>query len=107
MIPYLVALAIVGLPLIWVEWTMGRYGGKFGHHSSPGVFQSMGKSPIWKYLGVFGLWVNLVIAAYYLYIETWTIAYAGNSLIGGFSKTSGSRLFRPARGKTRRKHCRV
>src|ERR1700749_2372165 len=34
MIPYLVALAIVGLPLIWVEGTMGRYGGRFGHHSS-------------------------------------------------------------------------
>src|SRR6187402_2902743 len=67
MIPYVVALLLLGLPLIWVEWTMGRYGGQRGHHSSPGVFHSMGRTPIWKYFGVFGLWVNLIIAAYYLY----------------------------------------
>ena len=87
LIPYLVALLILGLPLIWVEWTMGRYGGQFGHHSTPGIFQSMGRSRIWKYLGVFGLWTNLMIAAYYLYIESWTMAYAGFSLFGGFSRT--------------------
>lgn len=86
LIPYLVALLVVGLPLIWVEWTMGRYGGKYGHHSSPGIFHTMGRSPIWKYLGVFGLWVNLIIAAFYLYIESWTMAYAGHSLLGGFGK---------------------
>ncbi|MDX1948312.1 MAG: sodium-dependent transporter [Pirellulaceae bacterium] len=88
LIPYFVALAVMGLPLIWVEWAMGRYGGKFGHHSTPGIFQSMGRSPVWKYLGVFGLWTNLIIASYYLYIESWTMAYAGYSLIGGFNANS-------------------
>jgi SNF family Na+-dependent transporter len=84
LIPYLVALLIVGLPLIWVEWAMGRYGGQHGHHSAPGIFQSMGKSRLWKYAGVLGLWSCLVIAAYYLYIESWCLAYAGYSLFGGF-----------------------
>lgn len=92
-IPYLVALVVLGLPLIWVEWSMGRYGGKFGHHSTPGVFDSMGRSPAWKYLGVFGLWVNLIIAAYYLYIESWTMAYAGYSAIGGFRNTKAGDFF--------------
>lgn len=92
-IPYLVALLVLGLPLIWVEWGMGRYGGKHGHHSTPGVFDSMGRSAIWKYLGVFGLWVNLVIAAYYLYIESWTMAYAGYSAIGGFRETKAAEFF--------------
>src|SRR5690606_32050287 len=63
MIPYLVALLLLGLPLIWVEWTMGRYGGQFGHHSAPGIFDSMGRSRLWKYFGVFGLWTNLIIAS--------------------------------------------
>jgi SNF family Na+-dependent transporter len=85
LIPYIVALLVMGLPLMWVEWAMGRYGGQHGHHSSPGVFQSLGKSRFWKYFGIFGLWTNLIVAAYYLYIESWTMAYAGYSLIGGFS----------------------
>lgn len=93
LIPYIVALILMGLPLIWVEWAMGRYGGQFGHHSTPGIFDSIGKRPYWKYLGVFGLWANLMIASYYLYIESWTLAYAGNSLIGGFSTPESSGKF--------------
>jgi SNF family Na+-dependent transporter len=93
MIPYILAFLFLGLPLVWVEWTMGRFGGRYGHHSTPGVFDVMGRAPFWKYLGVFGLWVNLIIASYYLYIESWTISYAGFSLIGGFSRTEPSEFF--------------
>jgi SNF family Na+-dependent transporter len=84
LIPYIVALVVVGLPLMWVEWAMGRYGGQKGHHSAPGIFQSMGRSPLWKYFGVLSLWSCLVIASYYLYIESWCLAYAGFSATGGF-----------------------
>lgn len=84
LIPYFVALLVVGLPLIWVEWAMGRFGGQHGHHSAPGVFQAHSRNPIWKYLGVMGLWSCLVIASFYLYIETWCMAYAGFSAVGGF-----------------------
>ncbi|MBS0201758.1 MAG: sodium-dependent transporter [Planctomycetes bacterium] len=84
LIPYLVALVVVGLPLIWVEWAMGRYGGQQGHHSTPGVFQSFHRNRVWKYFGVMGLWVCLTIASYYLYIETWCLAYAGFSAVNGF-----------------------
>lgn len=85
LIPYFVALLVLGLPLIWVEWAMGRYGGQHGHHSTPGIFDVIGnRRPWWKYLAVFGLFTNLLVAAYYLYIESWTITYAINSAIGGF-----------------------
>ncbi len=93
LIPYLVALVVMGLPLIWVEWAMGRYGGQKGHHSAPGCFQSHGRSGFWKYFGIFGLWTNAVIAAYYLYIESWTMTYAGYSLIGGFKETKPDEFF--------------
>lgn len=89
LIPYFVALLLVGLPLIWVEWAMGRFGGQLGHHSTPGMFDVMGRSRVWKYLGVFGLFSNLMIAAFYLYIESWTMAYAGHSLLGGFANETG------------------
>jgi SNF family Na+-dependent transporter len=84
-IPYLVALLVMGLPLIWVEWAMGRYGGQRGHHSAPGILQSMARSKFWRYFGVFGLWTNLVVAAYYLYIESWCMVYAFYSYLGGFA----------------------
>jgi NSS family neurotransmitter:Na+ symporter len=86
LIPYIVALLVVGLPLIWVEWAMGRFGGQQGHHSTPGVFQAFHRSRIWKYFGVMGLWVCLIIASYYLYIETWCMAYAGFSAVNGFGQ---------------------
>lgn len=87
LIPYLVALLVMGIPLIWVEWAMGRYGGQHGHHSTPGIFDSIGRSPYWKYIGVFGLWSNLIIASFYLYLESWTMAYSAYSLLGGFQFT--------------------
>lgn len=84
LIPYLVALVVLGLPLIWVEWGMGRHGGQHGHHSAPGIFQSHSRNGFWKYFGVMGLWSCVVVAAFYLYIESWTLAYAVYSIIGGF-----------------------
>ena len=85
LIPYFIAFLLMGLPLMWVEWTMGRYGGQFRHHSAPGIFQSMGKSRAWKYLGVLGLWCCLVIASFYLYVESWCLTYAANSIVDGFA----------------------
>lgn len=84
LIPYMVALVVMGLPLMWVEWTMGRYGGQEGHHSCPGILQSLSGNGFWKYFGVFGVWTNLMVAAFYIYIESWCLAYAGYSLVDGF-----------------------
>lgn len=93
LIPYMVAFLVLGLPLMWIEWTMGRYGGQYGHHSAPGIFDAMGKRRFWKYFGVFGLWTNLVVAAFYLYIESWCMAYAGFSLVNGFAETAPKEFF--------------
>jgi SNF family Na+-dependent transporter len=93
LIPYMVAFLVLGLPLMWIEWTMGRFGGQFGHHSTPGIFDAMGKRRFWKYLGVFGLWSNLIIASFYLYIEAWCMAYAGYSLMDGFKQTTPQQFY--------------
>lgn len=77
MIPYFVALLIVGIPLMWVEWSIGRYGGGFEHSSAPGVFHSLReKNRFIKYFGVIGIFGPLVIMIYYTYIESWTLAYS-------------------------------
>jgi SNF family Na+-dependent transporter len=85
LIPYFVSFFLMGIPLMWIEWTMGRHGGQYRHHSAPGIFHTFGESRYWKYLGVLGLWSCLVIASYYLYIESWCITYAAKSIIGGFA----------------------
>jgi len=84
-IPYLVSFALMGIPLLWIEWAIGRHGGKYGHHSTPGMMDSIGKSSWWKYVGVFGIFTNLTVAAYYCYLESWTLAYVWHSLTGTFS----------------------
>lgn len=83
-IPYIVCFLLMGLPLLWVEWSMGRYGGRFGHHSTPFILDSMAKGRLWKYFGVFGIFTNFAIAAYYCYIESWTMSYVYHSVIGTF-----------------------
>ena len=84
LIPYLISFVLMGIPLLWVEWAIGRHGGQYGHHSSPGMFDKMGPQRWLKYVGVFGLFTNLTIAAYYCYIESWTLSYVWHSLIGTF-----------------------
>ncbi|MCC7303563.1 MAG: sodium-dependent transporter [Bacteroidia bacterium] len=85
-IPYLVCFVLMGLPLLFVEWGMGRYGGGLGQHSTPFIFHSMDpKRSIWKYIGVFGIFTNLAVAAYYCYLESWTLSWAYHSVVGDFS----------------------
>lgn len=87
-IPYLVSLVILGLPLLLIEWSSGRYGGQFGHHSTPFIMHSLSKKAIWKYVGVFGLFCNIAIAAYYCYMESWTMSYMFHSIAGTFDGMS-------------------
>lgn len=83
-IPYLVCFLIMGIPLLFIEWSSGRYGGKFGNHSTPYILDSMAKGRVWKYIGVFGIFTNIAVASYYTYIESWTMSYVFHSLLGTF-----------------------
>ena len=84
MIPYLVCFLVIGIPLLWIEWAIGRFGGAFGHHTTPLAMDKMHKGRWWKYVGVFGIWTNLAIAAYYCYLESWTLSYVMHSVTGTF-----------------------
>jgi SNF family Na+-dependent transporter len=75
-IPYFIALLLLGIPLMWIEWTMGRYGGSFGHHTTPGMFGRMTRSRWGTIVGSLGVSLPLLFAIYYTYIESWTFAYA-------------------------------
>ena len=82
MIPYFVAFFILGLPIAWAEWSLGRYGGTRGYNSMPGVFHAVrpgGRSP---YMAVLGLLIPVVIYFFYVNIEAWCLGYAWGYLVG-------------------------
>ncbi len=88
-IPYLICFLLMGIPLLWVEWSMGRFGGKFGHHSTPFILQEMDRKRwLWKYIGVFGIFTNIIVAAYYCYIESWTMSWVYHTVTGTFDGKS-------------------
>ena len=82
MLPYFISLLILGIPLCWAEWTMGRYGGTKGFNSAPGIFQTLWRNPLAKYLGSIALLVPLIIYMYYVVIEAWCLGYAFSYLNG-------------------------
>ncbi|NPA52646.1 MAG: sodium:calcium symporter [Aquificae bacterium] len=88
MIPYMISFIVLGLPLLWVEWTLGRYGGQRGHGTAVAVFDYIWKNPIAKYLGILGVVIPLVVVVYYTYVESWTLAFSFFSLFGSLPDTT-------------------
>lgn len=82
MIPYFVSLLILGIPVCWAEWTMGKFGGRVGFNSSPAIFGAIGRKPAWRHVGVLGLMIPIVIYTYYVLIESWCLGYALSYLTG-------------------------
>ncbi len=75
MIPYFCALIFLGIPIGWAEWTMGRYGGRKGFHSSPAILGVIGRGRVWRYLGIIGVLIPIAVSFYYVFIESWCLAY--------------------------------
>jgi len=92
MIPYFISLIFMAIPLMWLEWAQGRYGGIRGHGTTPGIFQAMWKNPVAKYIGVLGLFIPTVILIYYTYIGSWTLGYGIYSLLDLLPKVNPSSL---------------
>ena len=82
LIPYLIAFFLLGIPLAWVEWTMGRFGGKFSHGSAPGILNVIVGKRWAKYVGSLGIMGPLLIYFYYVYIESWLLGFSWFALNG-------------------------
>ncbi len=83
LIPYFAALLLLGIPIGWAEWAMGRYGGRKGFHSAPAIMGLIGKGSTARYLGVIGVLIPLAVSYYYVFIEAWTFGYFLKYLTGG------------------------
>lgn len=93
MIPYFIAFILMAIPIMWLEWTQGRFGGMRGHGTTPGMFHAMWKSRAAKYVGVIGLFIPTVIVVYYTYIGSWTLGYSIYSLFDMLPKVDQSLIY--------------
>ncbi|MGQ9821663.1 MAG: sodium-dependent transporter [Thermogutta sp.] len=97
MVAYLCAFLLLGLPIAFAEWSMGRYGGRHGFNSSPGIYRLVWKNRIAPYFGILAMIVPVCIYMYYVYIEAWCLAYAARYLFGamdfGADPTGYERFF--------------
>ncbi|WP_460180239.1 sodium-dependent transporter [Thermodesulfovibrio sp. TK110] len=83
MVPYFIALLLMGFPLMIIEWIIGRYAGRYGHGSMTGILGLFFNHASWaRVLGSIGVAIPLLICMYYIYIESWTLGFAFLSLFG-------------------------
>jgi SNF family Na+-dependent transporter len=92
MLPYFVSLLLLGIPLAWAEWTMGRYGGSRGFKSAPGIYSVIWRHGAAKYCGALALLIPLVVYMYYVLIEAWCLSYAINYITGDLMSGAGGRV---------------
>lgn len=92
MIPYFIALLLLGIPLMWVEWATGRYGGKYGHGTLGPMFYVMAresvkpkKALIFAIIGgMLAFSVTTLLNSYYIHVIGWTAAYSIYSATGAY-----------------------
>ncbi len=94
MLPYFISLLVLGIPLCWAEWTMGRYGGTRGFNSAPGIYATVCRRPGARYFGAIALLLPLVIYMYYVLIEAWCLGYALNYISGDLVVGTGGAIDR-------------
>ncbi|MDQ8197960.1 sodium:calcium symporter [Pelagicoccus enzymogenes] len=85
MVAYFIALVLIGLPICWAEWAIGRKGGQAGLNSSPGILGVVTGQKRFRYLGIIGVVIPVVIYMYYVYIEAWCLGYAVNFAKGSMN----------------------
>jgi NSS family neurotransmitter:Na+ symporter len=96
MVPYIIALLVLGIPLSMVEWSLGRYGGRHEHGGGPGVYNRLTHGRPWaKYLGVITIAIPMLIVFYYLYIAGWALAFSFFSISGTWNQAIASQEMGP------------
>ena len=64
MIPYIISFLVLGIPIAWCEWTMGRLGGRYGQNNAPGIFYAIWRRGPAKGLGALALLIPVTIYMY-------------------------------------------
>ncbi len=90
LIPYFVSLLFLGIPLMIIEWTLGRYGGSHGYGTAPSIFAVSTRNHFLKYFGVIGIFGPTIIFIWYTYVESWLLGFAFYALRGPLMEAAQS-----------------
>lgn len=82
LLPYIICFICMGIPLMWIEWGIGRHGGSIGKGTTFGISNKFGAGKTLQIASLLGIWIPLIISIYYIYIESWTLGYSLKSLFG-------------------------
>jgi neurotransmitter:Na+ symporter, NSS family len=93
LIPYFVSLIVLGIPIAWVEWTVGRQGARYGLHSAPALFLVISRGLASRVFGALAVFIPVIIYMYYVFIEAWCLGYAWAYLTGGIDPGDDPALF--------------
>jgi len=93
MIAYFISLLLLGIPLMWVEWGIGRRGGTMGYSTAPGMLQSLTRARWVRYAGALGIAMPLIIVIFYVYVESWTLGYAVQAITGNLDAANPGQHF--------------
>jgi neurotransmitter:Na+ symporter, NSS family len=104
LIPYFISFILLGIPLMWLEWGIGRRGGRFGHGTIPRMFDGLWRHPVAKYLGVMGIIMPLIVFIYYTVIVGWMLGFSFFSIVGGYFSAPGTPVTEAAQDVTNYLH---
>ncbi|MES0489595.1 MAG: sodium-dependent transporter [Leptospirales bacterium] len=87
---YLVAIVLVGLPIMIAEITMG----KLSRKNPVGAFRTLSppKSPF-RFVGLLGILTAFIILSYYAVVAGWGIQYSIHSIQGKFYETPKEQIY--------------
>ncbi|MEM0099934.1 MAG: symporter [Desulfurococcaceae archaeon] len=96
LIPYFIALFLLGFPIMWLEWTIGRYGGQYrAHWLGPMMylitkkkFNHRNAKLIAGIFGGFVLSISILLNAYYTNLIGWIAFWAGMSMSGRITEVT-------------------
>lgn len=85
LIPYMVSLIVLGIPIAWCEWTMGRLGGRYGQNNGPGIMYVLSRNILGRVTGALTLVIPIVVYTYYILLEALCVRFSYEFFSGGFA----------------------
>ena len=86
MVPYFISFLVLGIPIAWCEWTIGRLGGRYGQNSGPGILYALSRNMLGKAVGALTLVIPVAVYMYYVTLEALCLRYSFEFFSGGFAE---------------------
>ena len=83
---YLLCIAVLGLPIMIAEFTIGRH----SRANTAGAYKVLAPGTPWRGVGYMGVLAGFLILSYYSVVAGWTLEYTWQALCNGFSGMDAS-----------------